>query len=53
MLRPDEHCTNCGCNLDAKRKCLSCECPVKKWTALLSSDERDQLTEELDGKADS
>jgi len=30
-LRPDAHCTNCGCTLAAKTKCLSCECPLKKW----------------------
>ena len=33
-VRPDVHCTNCGCTLAAKTKCLSCECPLKKWTAL-------------------
>jgi hypothetical protein len=31
VLRPDAHCTNCGCTLAAKTKCLSCECPLKKW----------------------
>lgn len=30
-LRPDDHCTYCGCNLNAKTKCLDCECPIKKW----------------------
>lgn len=30
-VRPDAHCTNCGCTLAAKTKCLSCECPLKKW----------------------
>tara|TARA_R110000822_G_scaffold4222_2_gene18150 strand:- start:376 stop:663 length:288 start_codon:yes stop_codon:yes gene_type:complete len=33
-LRPDAHCTNCGCTLAAKTKCLSCECPLKKWGAV-------------------
>ncbi len=33
-LRPDVYCTNCGCNLEAKTKCLSCECPLKKWIAI-------------------
>jgi hypothetical protein len=32
-LRPDAHCTNCGCTLAAKTKCLTCECPLKKWVA--------------------
>ncbi len=30
-LRLDDHCTDCGCTLAAKTKCLSCECPLKKW----------------------
>ena len=32
-LRPDAHCTHCGCTLSAKTKCLSCECPldIPKW----------------------
>jgi hypothetical protein len=30
-LRLDAHCTNCGCTLAAKTKCLTCECPLKKW----------------------
>lgn len=33
-VRPDEHCTKCGCTLVAKTKCLSCECPVGKWWAV-------------------
>jgi hypothetical protein len=32
-MRPDAHCTNCGCTLSAKTKCLTCECPLKKWGA--------------------
>jgi hypothetical protein len=30
-MRIDAHCTNCGCTLSAKTKCLTCECPLKKW----------------------
>jgi hypothetical protein len=30
-LRLDAHCTNCGCTLSAKTKCLTCECPLKNW----------------------
>jgi len=30
-IRPDIHCTDCGCTLSAKTKCLTCECPFKKW----------------------
>lgn len=51
IYRPYRHCVDCGCELDAKRKCLSCECPLKKWTAVITSEERDQLTEELNGNS--
>ena len=32
-MRPDAHCVECGCTLSAKTKCLTCECPLKKWLA--------------------
>jgi hypothetical protein len=32
-IRPDAHCVECGCTLSAKTKCLTCECPLKKWVA--------------------
>ena len=38
-LRPDNHCTECGCVLSAKTKCLTCECPLKKWIAQPIPDE--------------
>jgi hypothetical protein len=47
-LRPDNHCTDCGCNLDAKTKCLSCECPqiktlTNRWGALMSLKEEQEI----------
>ena len=33
-MRIDAHCTDCGCTLSAKTKCLSCECPSKKWSSV-------------------
>jgi hypothetical protein len=41
-VRPDAHCTNCGCTLAAKTKCLSCECPLQKWTAVVKTQEEEQ-----------
>jgi hypothetical protein len=38
-LRPDAHCAECGCTLSAKTKCLTCECPLKKWVAQSLPDE--------------
>jgi hypothetical protein len=47
-VRPDEHCTNCGCTLAAKTRCLSCECPLKKWMAVVKThEEEQQLRKEL------
>jgi hypothetical protein len=40
-LRPDDHCTDCGCTLSAKTKCLTCECPLKKWLAQQIPEEND------------
>ena len=34
-VRPDAHCTHCGCPLITKTKCLTCECPISKWTAII------------------
>lgn len=39
-LRLDVHCTNCGCTLAAKTKCLSCSCPLNKWKAVISEEQQ-------------
>lgn len=44
-IRPDIHCTNCGCPLISKTRCMSCECPIGRWGAV--------KTEEEDGEKDS
>lgn len=38
-IRPDDHCTDCGCSLLPKTKCLSCSCPQNKWIAVLTPEE--------------
>jgi len=50
-IRPDHHCTDCGCNLDAKTKCLSCKCPQDKWEALMSLVEERDLLKKLKDEA--
>jgi hypothetical protein len=42
-IRIDVHCTNCGCTLAAKTKCLSCSCPLKKWVALITQDQEEEI----------
>lgn len=42
-VRPDAHCTKCGCTLAAKTKCLSCECPLKKWHAVLTHEQEKEI----------
>jgi hypothetical protein len=42
-IRPDDHCTHCGCNIDAKTKCLSCECPLGQWMPLMSLIEEQEI----------
>lgn len=47
-LRPDNHCTDCGCNLDAKTACLSCSCPQNKWYAVVDNpQEEDELKKDI------
>jgi len=48
-VRPDEHCTSCGCTLSAKTACLSCSCPKNKWLSVISGDGEDELKAEIDG----
>ena len=42
-IRPDVHCTICLCNLDAKSKCLSCQCPINKWLSVVTAEVDDQI----------
>lgn len=38
-IRPDEHCTECACNLHAKVRSLHTACPLEKWLAVATPDE--------------
>ena len=40
-LRRDEHCTDCGCTLSAKTKCLSCCCELEepKWICVITEED--------------
>jgi hypothetical protein len=33
-IRPDVHCTDCGCTLIAKTKSMASSCPKDKWLAV-------------------
>lgn len=44
-IRPDVHCVECGCTLSAKTKCLSCECPLLKWKAVVTEKQEVELEE--------
>lgn len=46
-VRPDVHCTNCGCTLSAKTRCLSCTCPVNKWGAIATEEQQEELHNEF------
>jgi hypothetical protein len=49
--RPDDHCTDCGCNLALKTRCMSCECPLKKWEAIMNKDDWETLKLKLNGSS--
>lgn len=42
-VRPDDHCTYCGCTLAAKTRCLSCKCPLEKWIETLTPEQEEQI----------
>lgn len=42
-IRTDVHCSDCGCTLSAKTACLSCECPMNKWKAVLSHEQQQEI----------
>jgi hypothetical protein len=47
-IRLDAHCTQCGCTLSAKTKCLSCSCPLEKWLGEVTPEQEEQIKK--DGK---
>lgn len=46
----DLHCILCGCNLEMKTHCLSCECPIGKWKA--ETEEKTEQEIDIKLKAD-
>jgi len=49
-IRPDHHCTNCGCTLSAKTRCLSCSCPLDKWVAVISNNDEEIINKAINEK---
>ena len=47
-FRPDFHCTDCGCDLHMKTRCLSCECPKKKWLAHITQEEEFEINRKFE-----
>lgn len=47
-LRPDEHCTVCGCTVSAKVRCLSCKCPLDKpkWEEIMTYEQEQEIKNE-------
>ncbi len=47
-MRPDVHCTQCGCTLAAKTKVFAEQCPLSKWGPLLTPQQEEEIRQ--DGK---
>lgn len=45
-MRKDEHCTECGCPLISKTKCLTCSCPLDKWPAEITEEQEKIINDE-------
>jgi hypothetical protein len=41
--RPDVHCTDCGCNLHMKTRCMDCECPKQLWLKVMEDEQWEEL----------
>lgn len=46
-LRPDFHCTVCGCDLHLKTRALSQECPLGHWKAEMTQEDEYKLLEKI------
>jgi len=46
-VRPDEHCTSCGCTLSAKTRCLSCSCPKGHWSAVMDLKDEEVIRKDI------
>jgi len=40
-------CSICGCTIELKTRCLSCECPVKKWLKVTGEKLEDKIKEQI------
>lgn len=49
IMRPDLHCTKCGCTLVAKTKSLSSRCPLEppKWDVVVNDAERYEIEKQI------
>ena len=45
-------CGECGCSLGLKIRSLSSSCPLNKWPALMTDEEEDELTKNLNNEQD-
>lgn len=46
-IRIDLHCTACGCPLASKTKSLSSKCPLGKWEAITTDEERFEIERQI------
>lgn len=47
-LRPDDHCSECACNIHAKTRSLHTSCPIDKWSAVASKEEAAKIAAAVD-----
>lgn len=48
-LRPDEHCSECACNLHAKVRSLHTSCPIGKWDSVATKEQAAKIAAVVDG----
>lgn len=51
-FRFDLHCISCGCPLQKKTKSLSSSCPMDKWAAVATDEERYEIEQTIDNETE-
>lgn len=50
ILRPDEHCLKCKCNLHMKTRSLSSYCPIGLWASVSTAEEESLIDKALENE---
>lgn len=50
-MRPDVHCTKCGCTIEAKVRSMESECPIAKWPKITKDEQKQKTIRDQEGSS--